>query len=50
MDCKHKTKHTEREQCHGMIFDNGVKIPYSHIIKTWCADCGKWLKVIDVKE
>lgn len=57
--CKHKTKHIEKVQGHictvyGDII-NGQYFSYetparNSIIITWCADCGKKLKSVELSD
>ena len=41
IDCKHRRIHTER------LLRNTEK-PYQYIIESICADCGLFLKMVDV--
>lgn len=53
--CKHKVKHTERFIVASYRYEviveatkKSVELP--RLIMTWCADCGKKLKEVEVKD
>lgn len=50
MNCKHKTKYIERVFQHEVKGDGYIRSWESKDgITTWCADCGKKLKEVELK-
>lgn len=49
MNCEHKQKHTQMITKQMPVTDKSMGIEIqSIVIATYCADCGKFLKMVDV--